>query len=129
MQLLLVIMEYQVKKKEKFDGSQSSTTVENLNEKYPYDTDILILSIFQITMKASFLASDNDSYQNNTLSQAFGLYLHTQREYIINPIDERSNIYGHYSDRYKEFINDKRIFDKYKEYYNPNNKNLLLKDD
>ena len=82
-------------------------------------------------MRASFFATYSDSYQNNTKSPVFDFYLHTPREYIINPIDERSNIYGPYSeDRYNEFIKEaKRIFDKYKEYYNPNNKILLLKDD
>ena len=118
------------RKKEKFNGSQSPTSVKNLNEEYPNDPDIIILSKYQITMRASFFATYNDSYQDKTLN-SLGNFLHTPREYIINPIDERSNIYGPYSDdRYNEFIKEaKRIFKKYKTKCNPNNKNLLLKKD
>ena len=81
-------------------------------------------------MKVSFLATFNDSYQNKS-ENSLGTYNHIPREYIINPIDERSNIYGPYSEeRYTEFIKeDKSIFKKYKTQYNPKNKNLLLKND
>ena len=120
------------RKKEKFDASQSPSSVKNLTEEFPYDPDIIILSAYQITMRASFFATYSDNYQDKTKSSALGDYfLRIPREYIINPIDERSNIYGPYSeDRYNEFIKEaKRIFEKYKKKCNPKNKNLLLKND
>ena len=65
----------------------------------------------------------NDSYVNKDKTPI-------PREYIINPVDERSNIYNRYIDsRYDEFINEaKRIFKKYKKGCNPNNKNMVLYD-
>ena len=56
------------RKKEKFNGSQSPTSVKNLNEEYPNDPDIIILSKYQIIMRASFFATYNDSYQDKTLN-------------------------------------------------------------
>ena len=69
----------------------------------------MTLSTYQITIRASFFVSFNYSY--------FSLYnLHIPREYIINPIDDRSNICGPYfEDRYNVFIKEaKRMFNKYK---------------
>ena len=53
------------------------------------------------------------------------------KEYKLNIIDERNNIYGEYNDnRYSEFVNEgKRIFLKYKTECNGDNKNLVLLSD
>ena len=112
------------KKKEKFNGSQSPSSIITLNSSYPNDPDVKTLTKYNIIVTTSFDGSFNDDYQNTSK-------LPIPREYIINPIDERSNIYGRYSDsRYLEFIEEgKKIIDKYKKECNPKNKNLLLKND
>ena len=112
------------REKEKFNGSQSPSSVYSLDQKYPKDINIRNLLKYNITMRATFYASYNESYQNNSI-------FHIPREYLINPIDERSNIFGRYDDsRYNEFINQSKIIiDKYKNECNKDNKNLLLKSD
>jgi len=109
------------RKKEKFNGSQSPSSVLSLEETDPNAKNLLK---YNITMRATFYSSYNESYQNNSI-------FHIPREYLINPIDERSNIFGKYDDsRYNEFINESKIiFEKYKSKCNKDNKNLLLKSD
>ena len=60
-------------------------------------------------MRATFGASYDYSYQDNN-------HLHIPREYTINLIDERSSIFGEYSDsRINEFIDEaNKIFIKFK---------------
>ena len=112
------------REKEKFNGSQSPTTVEVLHDIYPNDPDVLILKKYNIIMSTSFAATYNYSYQNDSI-------LHIPREYLINPIDERSNIFGRYDDsKYDDFVKfGKQIFEKYKTECNKDNKRLLLKND
>ena len=112
------------RKKEKFNGSQSPTTVESLFQSFPKDKDVKTLLKYNIIMSTSFAATFNYTYQNDSV-------LHIPREYTINPIDERSNIYGRYDDsKYNQFIEEaKRIFKKYKTECNKDNKRLLLKND
>ncbi len=106
------------KKKDKFDSSQGPTTV----ERFPNDTNVINLNKYGIIVNGiSTLESFNDSFVKQNVTPI-------PREYIINPIDERSNIYGRYFDfRYDEFINEaKLIFNKYKKHCNPDNKNMVL---
>ena len=112
------------RKKDKFNGSQSPSSVFELEKQFPNDINMKTLLKYNITMRATFFFSYNESYQNNSI-------FHSPREYIINPIDERSNIFGRYDDsRYDEFINESKIiFNKYKNECNKDNKNLLLKSD
>ena len=112
------------RKKDKFNGSQSPSSIIELNNSFPKDPHVKNLNKYHIIVTTSFDGSYNDDYQNKTK-------LPIPREYLINPIDERSNIYGRYNDdRYLEFITEaKEIFNKYKKKCNPENKNLLLKDD
>ena len=112
------------RKKDKFNGSQSPSSVFELEKQFPNNINMKTLLKYNITMRATFFFSYNESYQNNSI-------FHSPREYIINPIDERSNIFGRYDDsRYDEFINESKIiFNKYKNECNKDNKNLLLKSD
>ena len=107
-----------IKKHDKFDSSQSPTGVET----FPNDTNVLKLNEYGIVVNGiSNVETFNDSYINKDKTPI-------PREYLINPIDERSNIYGKYFDfRYDEFINEaKKIFSKYKNECNTNNKNMVL---
>ena len=106
------------KKHDKFDSSQAPSYVSS----FPNDTNVINLSKYGIiAIGITFAETFNDSYVNKEKTPI-------PREYIINPIDERSNIYGKYFDnRYDEFINEaKRIFKKYKNECNPDNKNMVL---
>ena len=115
----------QKRRNQKFNGSQSPSSVLDLSQLFPNDKNIINLKKYNITMRATFGASYDYSYQDHNKT------FHIPREYTINLIDERSNIYGKYNDnRLNEFINEaKRIFEKYKEKCNPDNLNLLLKND
>ena len=107
------------KKDYKFDSSQSPTS---LNDLLQNDTNVINLQKYGIIVNGlSHIETFNDSYVNKEKTPI-------PREYIINPIDERSNIYNRYFDsRYDEFINEaKRIFKKYEKECNPNNKNMVL---
>ena len=107
------------KKNEKFDSSQSPSPV---NLSFKKDINAINLNKYGIIVEGITMGeSYNDSYQNKQKTPI-------PREYLIYPIDERSNIYGRYNDnRYNEFINEaKRIFNKYKKQCNPNNKNMVL---
>ena len=109
------------KKKDKFDSSQGPTTV----ERFPNDTNVINLNKYGIIVNGiSTLESFNDSFVKQNVTPI-------PREYIINPIDERSNIYGRYFDfRYDEFINEaKRIFKKYENECNIDNKNMVFLND
>ena len=107
-----------MKDKDLFDGSQSSSPVNSLK-----GTDIeknltdLGFSIGGVTIGETF----NDSYKNNTIP----------REYALDPVDERVNIYSDYSDTlYEKFIEEGlKIFEKYKNQCNSKNKRLLLHDE
>ena len=106
-------------KNDKFDASQSPSSI---NVLFSNDTNVINLSKYGILVNGiTFGETFNDSYVNKNKTPI-------PREYIINPIDERSNIYGKYFDfRYDEFINEaKRIFNKYKKECNPDNKNMVL---
>ena len=108
------------KKNDKFDSSQSpSGSMGEVNR-------ILIsnLNKYGITMDITIGESFNDNFQNEN-------NIKIPREYIINPIDERSSIYNKYNDdKYNEFINEGlRIINKYKIECNPKNKKLLLLSD
>ncbi len=108
-----------IKKHDKFDSSQAPSAV---NVLFKNDTNVINLSKYGIiAIGITFAETFNDSYVNKEKTPI-------PREYIINPIDERSNIYGKYFDnRYDEFINEaKRIFKKYKNECNPDNKNMVL---
>ena len=109
------------KKNEKFDASQSPSSVKTFNN----DLNIINLILYGIYVYGITIDEIyNDSYINKNITPI-------PKEYLINPIDERSNIYGFYNDnRYLEFINEaKRIFRKYEYECNPDNKNLVLLDD
>ena len=108
------------KKNEKFDSSQSPSAVRNFNDEIEKNLNKYGITIYGIT----FLETFNDSYINKNITPI-------PREYIINPIDERSNIYGFYNDdRYLEFINEaKRIFKKYESECNNDNKNMVFLND
>ena len=106
------------KKHDKFDSSQAPSYVSS----FPNDTNVINLNKYGIiAIGITFAETFNDSYVNKEKTPI-------PREYIINPIDERSNIYGRYSDsRYDEFINEaKRIFNKYEKECNPDNKKMVL---
>ncbi len=108
------------KKKDKFDASQSpSASMSEINSIFVSNLKKYGIEI-EITIGESF----NDNFQNEN-------NIKIPREYIINPIDERSNIYDKYDDsRYEEFINEGlRIVNKYKSECNSNNKKLLLIND
>ena len=108
-----------IKKHDKFDSSQAPSAV---NVLFKNDTNVINLSKYGIIVNGiTFGETFNDSYINKEKTPI-------PREYIINPIDERSNIYGKYNDnRYNEFINEaKRIFNKYKKECNPDNKKMVL---
>ena len=115
----------QKRRNEKFNGSQSPSSVLDLSNSFSEDENIINLNKYNITMRATFGSSYDYSYQNQ--SKTF----HIPREYTINLIDERSSIYGRYSDnRINEFIKEgKEIFKKYKKECNPENLNLVLKND
>ena len=100
------------KKNDKFDSSQSPSEM-----KIIYDKES------QIYLQIPYVESFNDSYKHSSNI--------IPREYIINPIDERSKIYTFYGDnKYSLFINEaKRIFNKYKKECNKDNKKLLLLND
>ena len=108
------------RKKDLFDASQSpSASMSEINRIFVSNLKKYGIEI-EITIGESF----NDNFQNEN-------NMKIPREYIINPIDERSNIYDKYDDsRYDEFINEGlRIVNKYKNECNSNNKKLLLIND
>ena len=109
------------KKNDKFDASQSPSRV---YRSFQNDTNAINLKKYGIIVDGiTIIEIFNDSYVNKNVTPI-------PREYLINPIDERSNIYGRYSNnRYNEFINEaKRIFKKYETECNPDNKNMVLLD-
>ena len=113
------------KKTIKFNGSQSPSSVVTLHQVFIKDETVNLLKTkYNITISCTYGASYDYSYQNKSKLQF-------PREYTINPIDERSSIYGSFDDsRYLEFVKEgKRIIEKYKTYCNTDNLNLLLKND
>ena len=101
-----------------FDGSQSSSTVNNL-EGTDVKKNLADLGFFiqGVTIAETF----NESSINNSIP----------REYALDPVDERVNIYSDYSDDlYEKFIHEgMKIFEKYKKQCNSKNKRLLLHDE
>ena len=110
------------KKNEKFDSCQApSVILDSIDNDYIMNNlNEYGIELFEITYQESF----NDSYINKNETPI-------PRDFIINPIDERSNIYGIYDDdKYIEFVNEaKRIFEKYKTECNSDNKNMVLLSD
>ena len=100
------------KKDDKFDASQS-----------PSEMNIYYDEKNQIFLQIPYLETFNDSYKHTSNL--------IPREYIINPIDERSKIYTYYDEsKYDLFINEAlSIFEKYKTKCNKDNKKLLLLND
>jgi hypothetical protein len=105
-------------KNEKFDSSQSPSSVYQLNQfNSKYYSNLLK---YNITMSITFHESFSDNYQDNN-SIIYPL------EYMKFPIDERVNIYNLYV---SDFINEGlNIVEKYKKECNPDNKKLLLLND
>ena len=109
------------KKKDKFNSSQSPSSMDILEFNFSQDENILFLKLFNLSLFVTLEESYDDSYLNNNI-------LHIPREFLINLIDERSNIYGEYFDeKYFDFVNyGLNIVNKYKNECNFENKNLLL---
>ena len=105
-------------KNEKFDSSQSPSSVNQLNQfNSKYYSNLLK---YNITMSITFQESFSDNYQDNN-SIIYPL------EYMKFPIDERVNIYNLYV---SDFINEGlNIIEKYKKECNSDNKKLLLLND
>ena len=108
------------KKNDKFDASQAPSPVTRFSDDIENNLKKYGILVYGITFAETF----NDSYVNKNVTPI-------PREYLINPIDERSNIYGKYSDnRYDEFINEaKRIFKIYETECNIDNKNMVFLND
>ncbi len=107
------------RKHDKFDSSQSPSTI---NFSFEKDNNVIKLNKYGIKVEGITSGETfSDRYINKKKTPI-------PREYLIYPIDERSNIYGKYNDnRYNEFINEaKRIFNKYKKECNPDNKKMVL---
>ena len=105
------------KKNDKFDASLSASIMtSDIGNNY---IDFFNKNNISITLTVG--ETFNDSFINKDKTPI-------PREYLINPIDERSNIYAEFNDfRYDEFINEaKRIFKKYETRCNPDNKNMVL---
>ena len=111
-------------KNDKFDSSQSPTSVQGLNNLNKKLSDNL--KKYNIFMSIPDYEIFTDYYQNNNIT-------HIPREYEITKIDERSSIYGYYDDeRYEEFIKEGlSIINKYNntDYCNKDNQKLLLIND
>jgi len=104
-----------------FDGSQSISSVETINNFYLYKKLYnLGILVAQVTMGESF---DDSVYDSNPIP----------REYAFDPIDYRVNIYSSYSDDlYMKFIEEgKKIHAKFNKenYCNSKNSKLLLHSD
>ena len=110
-----------IKGKDLFDGSQSISSVSAITDLDIYkNLEKLNFHISQVTVAESF---DDSVYGPNPIP----------REYALDPVDERVDIYSNYNDDlYEEFIKQgKEIHDKYnnKNYCNSKNEKLLLHDD
>ncbi len=107
------------RKHDKFDSSQSPSTI---NFSFEKDNNVIKLNKYGIKVEGITSGETfSDRYINKKKTPI-------PREYLIYPIDERSNIYGKYNDnRYNEFVKEgNRIFNKYKKQCNPNNKIMVL---
>ena len=107
--------------KEQFDGSQSPASVYNFDISDEYKNLInLGIEVSGITWAETY---DDYYIQKNPIP----------REYLLDPVDERVDIYEPYSDDYYQLFIDKanEIFDKYnnKNECNPKNKKLTLEPD
>ena len=107
--------------KNKFEASLNPS-ISNFNFN---DSNIHFLKLKNIIVESiTYAETFNDSYQvkNFTL---------IPREYTLNPIDERSNIFGFFEEsKYNLFIDESlRILKKYEKECNKDNFNLLLLND
>ena len=101
-----------------FDSSQSSSSVHKFMTKENFELENLGYHVYGVTYSESF----DDSYKDpNPIP----------REYTINIVDKRVDIYGPYTDDlYSTFISKaENIFEEFKNYCNKNNKKLILNDD
>ena len=103
---------------EVFEGSQSTTTISNLNDTYYYNN---LKRLGFIIGGFPLFESFNYSYQSDNV---------IPREYTIEPVDERVDLYYTYDDSlYDKFIEKgKKIINDYNNNNkcNPNNTRLLL---
>ena len=100
---------------DEFDGSQAPSPVQDYNNtEYSKELKKLGYKVHGITSGETFL----NPYEKNQIP----------REYQLNPVDERVDIYEPYSDFiYDDFISEGlKIFKKYKTECNPKNKKLTL---
>ena len=90
-----------------------------------YDNNIQFLKLNNITVESiTYAETFNDSYQVKNITLI-------PREYTLNPIDERSNIFGFFEEsKFDLFIDESlRILKKYETQCNKDNQNLLLLSD
>ena len=101
-----------------FDGSQSPSSVTQFSTKEKYELENLGYHIYGATFAESFDDSCKESNPN-------------PREYSVDLVDRRVDIYGPYSDSlYSSFIlKAENIFEEFENKCNKNNKRLLLNDD
>ena len=110
-----------LKDKEKFDASQAPSPVYT----FPSEPEVTNLKKFGYNfLQGTYSESFDFNYESKNP---------TPREYILNPIDERVEIYSsYYDDLYDTFVNEaKKIFHKYnvENKCNPFNKKLTLMND
>ena len=105
---------------DKFDGSQSSSSVNAFKSEEYNELEKLGYHVYGITYSESF----DDSYKNN---KTFPI----PREYSVDLVDRRIPIYEQYSDDlYETFISNAGIiFEEFKNKCNKNNKKLILNDE
>ena len=101
-----------------FDSSQSSSSVTPLPSEERYELESLGYHVYGVTYSESF----DDSFRDPNP---------TPREYTVDIVDRRVDIYGQYSDDlYSSFISKaKDIFEEFETRCNNNNQRLILNDD
>ena len=107
-----------IKGTEEFDGSQSSSSVGKYKTQENLELESLGYHVYGVTYSESF----DESYKEpNPIP----------REYTVELVDRRVDIYGPYSDElYSTFIlKAKNIFEEFENKCNKDNKKLLLNDD
>ena len=107
-----------IKGTNEFDGSQSASSVAKYKTEENLELESLGYHIYGVTYSESF----DESYKEpNPIP----------REYTVELVDRRVDIYGPYSDEiYSSFISkSKNIFEEFENKCNKDNKKLLLNDD
>ena len=101
-----------------FDGSQSSSSVGKYKTKENLELESLGYHVYGVTYSESF---DESYKEKNPIP----------REYTVELVDKRVDIYGPYSDElYSKFISKaKNIFEEFENKCNKDNKKLFLNDD